>query len=70
MNYPKLESMSPSSIGKMPTSCVDLKQIGHVKSGLYSVMGNNSVQNVYCDFTLAKTSKSHLNLKNKPIHFF
>jgi hypothetical protein len=35
----------------MPQSCDDLQQIGHRKSGLFSVMGNKTVDNVYCDFT-------------------
>ncbi|XP_046448025.1 lamin-C-like [Daphnia pulex] len=42
----------PKSIGKMPTSCADLKQIGYLKSGVYSVMGGKNVLNVYCDFTV------------------
>ncbi|EFX82228.1 hypothetical protein DAPPUDRAFT_101703 [Daphnia pulex] len=47
----------PKSIGKMPTSCADLKQIGYLKSGVYSVMGGKSVLNVYCDFTVDEKSK-------------
>jgi hypothetical protein len=35
----------------MPSSCKDLKLIGHTLNGLYSVMGNQSVETVYCDFT-------------------
>jgi hypothetical protein len=48
----------PKSIGKMPTSCADLKQIGYLKSGVYSVMGGKNVLNVYCDFTVDDKSKS------------
>ena len=44
-------STSPASIGKMPGSCADLRLIGHKKSGLFSVLGNRSVDSVYCDFT-------------------
>jgi hypothetical protein len=40
-----------SSIGRMPKSCDDLQKIGHRKSGLFSVMGDKTVDNVYCDFT-------------------
>lgn len=47
----KTESTAASSIGKIPVSCGDLHQIGHKKSGLYSVMGSKQVENVYCDFT-------------------
>jgi hypothetical protein len=35
----------------MPSSCKDLKLIGHTLNGLYSVMGNQSVETVFCDFT-------------------
>lgn len=49
-SYVITTSVSQSVIG-MPTSCKDLKQIGHSWSGLYSVMGNKSVETVYCDFT-------------------
>jgi hypothetical protein len=35
----------------MPESCNDLHKIGHRKSGLFTVMGNKTVDNVYCDFT-------------------
>jgi hypothetical protein len=40
-----------ASIGRMPNSCDDLQKIGHRKSGLFSVIGNKTVDNVYCDFT-------------------
>jgi hypothetical protein len=39
------------TIDKLPTSCQDLKQIGHVLSGFYTVKGVGVLQNVYCDFT-------------------
>ena len=35
---------------KMPKSCEDLWRIGHLKSGLYSVVGNKTVKTVFCDF--------------------
>ncbi|EFX70892.1 hypothetical protein DAPPUDRAFT_256561 [Daphnia pulex] len=44
-------SSAASSIGRMPKSCDDLQKIGHRKSGLFSVMGNTTVDNIYCDFT-------------------
>ena len=44
-------SAASTSIGRMPKSCDDLQKIGHRKSGLFSVMGNKTVDNVYCDFT-------------------
>jgi hypothetical protein len=37
----------------MPKSCADLRGIGHTSfsSGMYSIMGKNIVEMVYCDFT-------------------
>ena len=40
-----------ASTDAMPTSCKDLRLFGHLWNGLYSVMGNDSVQTVFCDFT-------------------
>jgi hypothetical protein len=39
------------TIDKIPTSCADLRRIGHIKSGLFLVMGNEMVETVYCNFT-------------------
>lgn len=39
------------SINSMPTSCEDLKKIGNVFSGFYTVKGNKTLDSVYCDFT-------------------
>ena len=39
------------SINRMPSSCADLKLIGHVLSGFYTVKGNGVLNSVYCDFT-------------------
>ncbi|KAK4026826.1 hypothetical protein OUZ56_015852 [Daphnia magna] len=69
-------SSSSASIGKMPNSCSDLQLIGHKISGLYSVMGNKSVENVYCDFT--KESKDedfqkfigYSDVKSVPTYFY
>lgn len=44
-------STSAKSIGRIPSSCEDLQLIGHMKSGLYSIMGNKSIETAYCDFT-------------------
>ncbi|KAI9563669.1 hypothetical protein GHT06_011133 [Daphnia sinensis] len=44
-------STSATSIGRMPTSCQDLQETGHVKSGINFILGNKSIETVYCDFT-------------------
>jgi hypothetical protein len=51
----------------MPTSCQDLSQIGHVLSGLYSVMGAEMVESVYCDFTKQPDDPSKLRNQMKCI---
>jgi hypothetical protein len=43
-------NVAATSIGRIPKSCDDLQKIGHRKSGLFPVMGNKTVDNVYCDF--------------------
>ncbi|XP_057365992.1 uncharacterized protein LOC130686840 [Daphnia carinata] len=60
----------------MPTSCQDLSQIGHVLSGLYSVMATEMVQNVYCDFTKLpgdagfETLIGFADVKSQPTYFY
>ena len=39
------------SINGLPSSCADLKMIGHIWSGFYFVMGLAKMESVYCDFT-------------------
>jgi hypothetical protein len=47
-----------AEIGKMPTSCQDLQQIGNKKNGFFSIMGQNKIQTVYCNFTKLQTDQS------------
>jgi hypothetical protein len=35
----------------IPSSCADLKMIGHTLNGFYSVMGSAKMESIYCDFT-------------------
>ena len=44
----------------IPSSCEDLGLIGHILSGLYSVMGTEQVETVYCDFTKLPNEPSKL----------
>jgi hypothetical protein len=39
------------SINGLPSSCADLKSIGHTLNGFYSVMGSAKMESVFCDFT-------------------
>jgi hypothetical protein len=44
-------NLSAVSINGLPSSCGDLKMIGHTLNGFYSVMGLAKMESVYCDFT-------------------
>ncbi len=48
----------------MPSSCGDLQTIGHRKSGLYSILGNKSIDSVYCDFTKFPHETGNTNSNN------
>ena len=40
-----------ASINGLPSSCSDLKRIGHTLNGFYSIAGSTMMESVYCDFT-------------------
>ena len=44
----------------IPSYCEDLGLIGHTLSGLYSVMGTEQVETVYCDFSKLPNEPSKL----------
>ena len=39
-----------ASINGLPSSCSDLKMIGHTLNGLYSIARSAMIESVYCDF--------------------
>ncbi len=39
-----------ASINGLPSSCGDLKMIGHTLNGFYSIAGSTMIESVYCDF--------------------
>ncbi len=41
---------SAVAINGLPSSCSDLKMIGHTLNGFYSVAGSAMMESVYCDF--------------------
>jgi hypothetical protein len=41
---------SAVAINGLPSSCGDLKMIGHIWSGFYSIAGSAMIDSVYCDF--------------------
>ncbi len=50
-SVPISNNQSAVAINGLPSSCGDLKMIGHIWSGIYSVMGLAKMESVYCDFT-------------------
>ena len=44
-------NQSAVAINELPSSCADLKKIGHIWPGIYSVMGSAMMESVYCDFS-------------------
>jgi hypothetical protein len=63
-----VESTAASSIGKIPGSCGDLQQIGHKKSGLFSIVESNKIVNVYCDFTKQSNDSGAFHYKKNLEH--
>ncbi|XP_046448137.1 uncharacterized protein LOC124196926 [Daphnia pulex] len=63
-------------INGMPSSCVDLRLNGHIWSGLYSVMGVNMVETVYCDFSKGIEDPGlqkwigYTDVKSVPVYFY
>ncbi|XP_046646007.1 uncharacterized protein LOC124336299 [Daphnia pulicaria] len=64
------------SINGLPSSCGDLKMIGHIWSGIYSVMGLAKMESVYCDFTKLPEDEGfqiwigYVDVKSAPVHFY
>jgi hypothetical protein len=50
-SVPISNNQSAVAINGLPSSCGDLKMIGHTLNGFYSVMGSSMMESVYCDFT-------------------
>jgi hypothetical protein len=50
-SIPISNNPSAAAINGLPSSCGDLKMIGHTLNGFYSVIGSTMMESVYCDFT-------------------
>jgi hypothetical protein len=46
---------SAVAINGLPSSCDDLKIIGHTLNGFYSIAGSAMMESVYCDFSKLPT---------------
>ena len=47
----KFECSGKVFISGMPRTCADLRGLGHALNGMYLVMGNDSIEKIYCDFS-------------------
>ena len=47
----RFECTGQVAVNGLPKSCEDLWRIGHILSGMYSIMGTKMVESVFCDFT-------------------
>jgi hypothetical protein len=54
-SVPISNNPSAVAINGLPSSCADLKLIGHTLSGIYSVLGSAKMESLYCDFTKLPT---------------
>jgi hypothetical protein len=48
---PMRSNQSAVVINGLPSSCGDLKMIGHTLNGFYSIAGSAMMESVYCDFS-------------------
>ena len=48
---PMRSNQSAVAINGLPSSCDDLKIIGHTLNGFYSIAGSAMMESVYCDFS-------------------
>ncbi|XP_046459392.1 uncharacterized protein LOC124205880 [Daphnia pulex] len=75
-SVPISTNQSAVAISGLPSSCSDLKMIGHIWSGFYSVMGSSVMESVYCDFTKPIDDAGfekwigYDNVKSTPVYFF
>ncbi|XP_046451009.1 contactin-associated protein-like 4 [Daphnia pulex] len=72
----RFECSGKETVSGMPRSCLDLWRIGHILSGLHSVMGTNMVESVYCDFTKIPSDAGfqewigYVDVKSSPTYFY
>jgi hypothetical protein len=56
---PMRSNGSAVAINGLPSSCDDLKMIGHTLNGFYSIVGSAMMESVYCDFNKLPTDPSN-----------
>ena len=61
----RFECSGKVTIDGMPTSCADLRIIGHTLNGFYLINGTKkNIETVYCDFT---QQQSDISKSSEPI---
>jgi hypothetical protein len=69
-NFAIINQSASVSINGLPSSCSDLKTIGHTLNGFYSVMGSAMMESVYCDFfKLPSDEGIHYSLSKLKIYY-
>jgi hypothetical protein len=53
-SVPSSNNPSAVAINGLPSSCADLKLIGHTLNGFYFVMGSAKMESVFCDSAIHK----------------
>lgn len=66
----RFECSGKETVSGMPRSCLDLWRIGHILSGLHSVMGTNMVQSVYCNLTKIPSDAGKVSIIWRKVSFF
>jgi hypothetical protein len=61
---------SEVAINGLPSSCGDLKIIGHTLNGFYFVIGNKTMESVYCDFSKIPSDAGKSTIKSNIILIF
>ena len=51
---------SAVSVNGLPSSCSDLKLIGHTLNGFYSIVGSAVMESVFCDFSKLPSDPSKM----------
>ncbi|EFX82830.1 collagenous repeat-containing protein [Daphnia pulex] len=65
-----------NGVNGLPSSCGDLKMIGHIWSGIYFVIGSAKMESVYCDFNKLPSDAGfqkwigYADVKSAPVHFY
>ena len=52
----------------MPKTCADVRNLQHVASGLYLIMGTEKVETVFCDFSVLPSDPSKITFQVFPFN--